>query len=335
MATTRAELRIKVRERARAGSNVSDNTINDYLNKAAKQFQADTKLLTRKISFNVRPRFYMHTNEAFNLTMHIADDGYLVNAKDVALSTAKEDVSGSELASALQSVIRGTEIGATRTNVSFDENSRQFTIDASNETSTIDKIEIKYPANTEYYDASYKLFGNAQSASGSKFIGDPAPFCTSEYRLPADFLEIEEVMYENHPLAPEIFRGRSNSSGTPKNFSIYTRYNSSNITEAYQYMFVTPQPITIGNRFDVVYNPEASIIPNGSAYDSYTYDFSSQWDEALIYYSCYLYKLDEDEYQSALMFRGMYETEVEKAINQKSMRVGGAFDMMDRGRRGL
>ncbi len=328
--TARSDLRQYVRERARLGSNISDSTIDNYLNRAALQFQRDTLLIVDFFAINVRSYFTLKTDEAFNLTI----TGVLT-ATDIAIASDIIDGSGSDVASALQTAIQTA--GATNTTVSFDEDTGEFTIDASGETGAT-AITISYPSSRSYYDCSYKLFGKTTSSDTNIFTGSMAPYYTSEYPLPDDFLEIEEVVYNERwwePLKPEIYRRRNYYTGIPKHYSIYSKRDPTTDAVSKNYIRFTPQPLTIGKRFSIAYNPEAKTIQTGATYDSYTFDFPTGWDDALIFYACYLAKLGTNDYQEALTFKALYDDIKDEAINFRSKRVGAAFDMMERGRKGL
>jgi hypothetical protein len=338
MATTRSTLNTRVRERARIGTNVADTTVDRYLDRAAINFQHDTLLLRKYSALTVRGKFTMLTSEAFKLTISTSGGGALIDGVDIVPSSNQVDVAGSTLAADLESAIQAT--GASSTTCSFSESTRKFTINASGEAATVTSIAVTYPAAlATYTDASYKLFGTTTSASSDSFSGSPAPYCTSEYHLPSDFIEMDEVVYDENwddPLQPEIYRGRSDSkSGTPKHYSIYMLETPETDDVASWYIRFTPQPIVYGKRFDYCYHPEARTISSGSAGDAQYFDFPARWDEALIYYACYLAKIDADEMQDALNFLGLYRQEVNKAIVHRDTAVGGAFDMMDRGRQGL
>lgn len=328
--TARSELRGYVRERARLGSNISDATINNYLNRAALKFQRDTLLIVDFFTITVRSYFTLRTNEAFNLTIE-----NVLSAIDIVISSDIIDGSGSDIATALQTAIQAA--GASNTTVSWSEDDKKFTIDASGETGA-GAITLDYPSSRSYYDCRYKLFGKTTSSTSNVFVGSLAPYCTSEYPLPDDFLEIEEIIYNErwwNPLKPEIYRGRSYVTGTPKHYSIYSKKNPLNTGSSKSYIRFTPQPLSVGKRFDVAYNPEAKTIPTGVAYDSYTFDFPVGWDDALIFYASYLAKLSDNDYQEALTFKALYDDIKDDAINFRSKRVGSAFDMMERGRKGL
>ena len=328
--TARSDLRQYVRERARLGSNISDSTIDNYLNRAALKFQRDTLLIVDFFAINVKSYFTLRTDEAFSLTIDS-----ILSATDIAIASNIIDGSGSDVATALQTSIQTA--GASHTTVSFDEDTGEFTIDASGE-SGAGAITISYPSSRSYYDCSYKLFGSTTSSTTNVFTGAMAPYYTSEYPLPDDFLEIEEVIYNSRwwsPLKPEIYRGRNYSYGTPDHYSIYTKKDPTTDAASKNYIRFTPQPLTIGKRFDIAYNPEAKTIPTGAAYDTYTFDFPVGWDDAIIFYASYLAKLASNDYQEALTFKALYDDVKDDAINFRSRRVGSAFDMMERGRQGL
>lgn len=338
MATARSALRSRVRERGRLGDNVSDTTIDAYLNSAAKQFQHDTKLIAKPYSFNVRSKFTVLTTDAFNLTMGTSGGGNLVDGIDVVLGSNQVDVSGATLASALQSAIQGSAVGATATTVSFSESTRKFTLNGSAESATVTSFEIAYPSSASYADDSYWLFGDAVTSSDDSFAGAPAPYCTSEYKLPTDFYWMEEVIYdgkEDRPLKPEIRRGRSHLTGTPSHYSINTRQNPATSAQSWQYVTFTPQPTTAGKRFDIMYNPEARTITTGTAQDGQVYEFGDIYDEALIYYAVYLAQLDAEDMEKALTFKGLYTMKVDEGIQDRDMRIGGGLDSFARGRKSL
>lgn len=338
MATTRGTLNTRVRERARLGTNVDDSTVDRYLDRAAINFQHDTLLLRKYSALTVRSKFTMLTTEAFQLTVSTSGGGTLIDGTDIVPSANKVDVAGATLATDLESAIQAA--GASSTTCTFSESTRKFTINASGEATTVNSIVVSYPAApASYTDASYKLFGNTLSASSDSLSGSPAPYCTSEYHLPSDFIEMDEIVYDedwDRPLQPEIYRGRSDSrSGTPTHFSIYMLETPETDDVASWYIRFTPQPTVYGKRFDYCYHPEARTIASGSAGDAQYFDFPVRWDEALIYYAAYLAKIDADEMSDALNFLGLYQREVDKAIVHRDTAVGGAFDMMERGRQGL
>lgn len=321
----RGDLRDRARMIGRIPENVADSVLDGYLNEANRIFQNDTKLLDKTVTFNVHARFSMSTSEVFNLTVT-----GVASAADVVLATAQTDVTGAALATALQAVIQGTGVGASNTTMSFSSSTRKFTIEASAESSAT-SVVISYPASASYYDKSYELFGGTGSASGTTYTGAAAPFCTSEYVLPSDFLEVREIIY-NHdydkPLEPEIYIGRSDSTGTPKYYSISVHGSS-------KYIRFTPQPTTIGKTFAMSYYYRPSDITTGSASDSSSYNYPAEYDMALVYYTIYLFKLSEVEESKAIGYRTLYQDIADSVINDEVLRLGGGIDMTTRGRQGL
>lgn len=322
----RGTMRDEARRIGRIPDNVADSVLDTYLNEANRTFQNDTKLLEKTVTFNVHAKFTMGTAEAFNLTVT-----GVASAADVVLATAQEDVTGAALATALQAIIQGSGVGATATTMAFSETTRKFTIEASAETATATSIVVTYPANSSYYDKTWELFGGTATKTGTTFVNNAAPFCTSEYVLPSDFLEVHEIIYNDdydEPLEPEIFKRRSDSTGTPENYSIITKGSS-------EYIRFTPQPTTIGNRFAMSYYYQPSEIATGSGNDSTSFEYPARYQMALVYYTVYLYKLSESEENKAIGYRTLYQDIAESVINNKIERLGGAIDLSKRGKLGL
>lgn len=322
----RGNLRSRARTIGRIPSNVANSVLDDYLNEANRVFQNDTKLLDKTVTFNVHAKFSMGTADAFNLTI-----AGVSSAADVYLSTAQTDVTGAALATALQTVIQGSGVGASATTVAFSSSTRKFIIEASAESATATSITISYPASASYYDKCYDLFGGTGSATGTTYTGAAAPYCTSEYVLPSDFLEVNEFIYDHDydkPLQPEIYPNRDYNTGTPKYYSISVHGSS-------KYVRFTPQPTTIGKTFALSYFYRPSDITTGSANDSSSYYYPAEYDMALVYYTIYLYKLSEVEESKAIGYRTLYQDIVDDLINEEGVRLGGGIDLTTRGRGGL
>jgi hypothetical protein len=324
--TARSTLRANAMRRGRIPETVANSVIDGYLNDAAVQFQKDTHLLRKFTAFNVHAKFSMLTTEAFNLTL-AKSGGYVVDTIDVALSTAQTDVTGAALATALQAIIQASGVGATATTMAFDEDTRQFTLEASAESSTVTSFTVTYPEDhATYNDASYMLFGETTTATGTTFEGAPAPYCTSEYKLPTDFLAVEELVYDgkwDRPLKLIPYRLRSKSiGGSPKYMT--EPYEKSN---GEWYLKVTPQPTTIGKRFDLAYYYRPAKIATGTATDATTYDFLPDWDLALENYAIMEYYQQERNMEESLYWKAMYQEWVDKAEIEQSVAGGQAYDM--------
>jgi len=326
MPTARSELRTRVEEEGRVGQNVDDSTLDGYLNKANKAFQRKARWLWRVVTLVIRDYFSMSTSSAFNLTV---GSGVLA-ATDIKPSADQADVSGATLASALQSAIQACSGGSAIT-VSFSTSTRKFTLDGSGASAA--SWTVTYPASRDYYDARYMLFGTQDSASGATFVGNAAPYCTSKLRLPSDFIEVMEAVYDHKygsPLKPEIYPGRNKSTGgTPKYYSLQPK-------DDYVYMRLTPQPTTIGKTVELAYFYDPVDIATGSGNDSTTYEYPARYDDALVNYAIYLYKKENNQMQEALFYLSLFRDMADQAqADRAKMLQGGAFDLYTRGRQGL
>lgn len=331
----RAALVDKVRELGRFNTAVNKTVIETNLDEAAKQFSRDTHIIMKTVSKVIEEKFSMGTDEAFNLTIATAGAGYLVNAKDVVLATAQPDVTGATLAAALQTIIQGSGVGATATTVTYSQSTRKFTVNASAE-SSVASITVAPPAAPQtYYDAVYKLFGAlvSDSAASATYVGAVAPFCQSEMKLPADFLEVDEIIYGDEydrPLQPEIYRWRSDGDGDPDFFSIMAKPSG-------DYIRFTDQPLVVDTRVEITYAYKPAAIATGTAGDALSYPFNDSYDFALIFYAIFLTKLGgtPDEMQSAFASKALYTEAKNQAEIDIAAQAGGGYDMTQRGRAGL
>jgi len=331
----RSALVSKVREFGRFNTAVNKTVIETNLDEAAKQFSRDTHIILKTVTKVIEEKFSLGTNEAFKLTIGTAGGGYLVNAVDVVLGAAQNDVTGATLASALQAIVQGTGVGATATTVSYSQSTKKFTLTASAE-SSVTSISVAPPAAPQtYYDASYKLFGILVSGSiaASAYTGAAAPYCQAEMKLPSDFLEMDEVIYRDEyyrPLQPEIYRWRNDTDGDPDFFSVYAQASG-------DYIRFTAHPQTIDTRVELRYAYKPSAIATGSAGDALSYPFNASYDLALIFYAVYLTKLGgtPEELQGAFTFKALYNEAKEQAEIDIAAQTGGGYDLTQRGRQGL
>jgi len=312
---TRAELRAEVQRLGRVGKNVSTSILDDWIYEAVKKLQDETLWLSKKIVYYVREYFTLNTNEGFNL--QVGSSAY-----DIALTTAVIDISGEDLASYLYSEISATgKFNSTSIAVSYSTSSRKFTITAD---TGIAAIVISHPdySTSILYDASYKLFGitdDASSADTYTITGDVAPYCTSEYPLPSDFLSVKEVRYDdkNYPLQPEIFKDRDTGTGTPSNYYIDNGY-----------LGITPQPTEGGKKIELDYY----YLPSDFASDSAVHPFPEIFNYAIIYYAISLYKDYLHDDNEMMKYLAKYEGEKRKIMSRKRARLGGGINLFDRSR---
>jgi len=310
---TRAELRAEVQRLGRMGKNIGTTILNDWIYEAVKKLQDETLWLRKKIVYYVREYFTLNTNEGFNL--QVGSSAY-----DIALTTAVTSINGEDLASYLYSEISATgKFNSTSISVSYSTSSRKFTITASTGTTA---IVISHPdySTSILYDASYKLFGitdNKSSADTYTITGDEAPYCTSEYPLPSDFLSVKEVRYDDkkYPLQPETFKSRDTGTGTPANYYIENGY-----------LGITPQPTEGGKKIILDYY----YLPSDFASDSAVHPFPETFNYAIIYYAVSVYKHYLHDDNGMMKYLALYEVEKEKILSRKRAQLGGGINLFKR-----
>ena len=311
---TRAELRSELIRQARIGSNVATAVLDGWLYEAVKTLQKDTKWLEKTRYYYVREYFSMDTNEAFGIRLTSATGVNHI----IRIATAKKDITGASFAEMLSTVLVALVPGTT---ISFSTANFKFSIDISLTASTGMIIGPPDYDTTAPYSACYKLFGvqNKTSVNLTTYTGAVAPFCTSEYPLPSDFIYLKEVRYgeKKYPMMPIIYKGRDYNTGTPGYY--YIRGSK---------LGLVPQPTETGNIINLVYY----YLPADFSGDSAVHPFDEGFNYAIIYYAAYLYKLHQEDNTNMLKFRNLYEAEKIKINQLKSARVGGAIDMFGRGR---
>ena len=314
---TRAELRAELKRIARIGANVSSTMLNSWLYEAVKKLQDETRWLEKTVIFYIREYFTLNTNEGFKLT--VGSSSHVIN-----LTTAVTDVSGSQLASYLQSEIQSSgKFNSTSITVSYSTSNRKFTITAS---TSVTGIAISHPdySTSVPYDCSYKLFGLTDpqtSANTYTITGDAAPWCTSEYPLPSDFLYVKEVRYDekSYPLEAASYKDRNIYTGTPKYYYIKNGR-----------LGLIPQPTSGGKKVQLDYY----YLPADFASDSSTHPFPETFNYAIIYYAAMLYKDYQQDDNGMAKFLSMYEREKKFIISRKGSRRGGGIYILGGTRRG-
>jgi len=251
----------------------------------------------------------MDTNEAFGIRLTSSTSVNHI----IRIATAKKDITGASFAEMLSTVLVAIVPGTT---IKFSTSDFTFSIDISLTASTGMIIGPPDYDTTAPYSACYKLFGvqNKTSVDLTTYTGAIAPFCTSEYPLPSDFIYLKEVRYgeKNYPLMPIIYKSRDYNTGTPEYY--YIRGSK---------LGLVPQPTETGSIIHLDYY----YLPADFSADSSVHPFDEGFNYALIYYAAYLYKLHQEDNTNMLKFRNLYEAEKIKASQLKHARVGGAIDM--------
>jgi len=317
---TRAELRSELIRQARIGSNVATAVLDIWIYEAIKQAQRDIRWLDKTRYFFVREYFSNAINEAFGIRLSAATG----TNKIVRVATAQVDISGASFAEMLSTSLVAQ---ATGSQVTFSTDTFKFSIDISSNASTGFMLGPPAYDSTCPYSNTFKLFGlqNQTSVSGTTYDGTVAPWCTSEYPLPTDFLYVKEVRYGNnkYPLQPIIYKGRDFNTGTPQYY-----YIKGSGERSVNKFGLVPQPTNGGEVIKLDYYH----IPPDFPADTTVHPFDEIFNYALIYYAAYLYKLHQEDNTNMLKFRNLYEAEKIKLNQLKGARVGGAIDMFGRGR---
>lgn len=326
---TRSELRAQVRRLGRVGSNVANSILDTWLYEAVKKFQIDVKWLEQTRYYYVREMFNLAMTEGLQIRATTQPALEYTFGRSTLHSTWA-NMSGAQLSSIWTSAWE-TEFDEIGIDVSWDTAALKFTVELITSAFASTGFWIGPPAYTTkdwQYDYSYKMFGITAETSSDEvtYTGSIPPFCTSEYPLPPDFLYVKEARYGNKrfPLQPTIFKNRDDSqTGTPTHY--YIRGN---------YIGVTPQPTDAGRtlRLDYYYEPADFAIPiaDGDADDALQ-PFPAEFDFAIIWYTIYLYKNNQDDTQGELKALAKYEQERMKATQKKQARIGGAIDLEYRG----
>jgi hypothetical protein len=304
---------------------VTNAQVDDFLNQANTQFNKDILYLTKRVTLNVRDLFTCRTDEGFNLTI-----GGLMAATDIVPGSAGIHVTGTALATLLQTAIQAAS-GGTGVTCTWGTSTKKFTITAP---SAGTSITITYPSVSTIYDKRYELFGvkTAVTESDNSYTGEIAKYCTSLIRLPTDFIQLDEAVYDgnySNPLKPEIRKGRSKSTGTPTHISI------ERADDGRQLLRLTPEPSTIGKMVEINYFYVPAAITTGSGSDATKYEYPDWMEDGLIWYAVYLYKQSKTLITESLNALAMYQRLVDDIVNRGPQEIGGGYDMTERGRQGL
>jgi hypothetical protein len=291
--------------------------------------QNDMLWLEKTRTYYVREVFSVGIDEGFGIIL----DSATGEVQLLGVTTAQTDVSGKELATALEGEWNTTNWGTatgvrtadTGIAVGYSTSTRKFSVTSQAASYTSTGIVICAPlyagdTGTILYDLTYKLFGitdGQASASTYAYTGSAAPFCTSKYPLPSDFLKVKEVRYgaKSYPLRPQIYKDRDDGTGTPQHYDIRDNY-----------LEVTPQPTSGGEPIQLDY----FYLPADFAADATLHPFDEIFNYAIIWYAIGLYRDSLNDIQGMLKAMAKYENFKVKGIQRKRGRKG-AVNLFDRG----
>lgn len=211
----------RVREQARrfariTSSSASDTQVNNLINDAVGQFAIDVGGFPKEERLAISAKFTTETYYAIHVK--IVDSGATVMDTDIAITaTAREDATGTTVASDLQTALRAAT-GAVGTETVTWTNF-YFTIDyKQGNTASGDYIEVSGPTTVTYADA-LELLGIGGTTTGSTSVQGSFPQdCTITATLSSNLLSMNRVLWDNWQLfeLPGEYAMAPRSSGTPR-----------------------------------------------------------------------------------------------------------------------
>lgn len=282
-----------------SGNAYSSDITRAYINIGAGEFAQEGKL-SKQDFITVTPKFYVQADWYAQITIEGGNNA--LAATNVAL--ASEDLAftdGSTLASHLASNINAY-IGAGSIAVSWDDKDWKFYI-YDNTTASITSVTIDEPSSDYYIDGSERVFGRQGTDSTTTWTGSFPQDCTLESDLPSDFLEMEHVNYDDHPLyeAPfEIFMSPDSHTNYPDYYAIRGKK-----------IFITPVPSdrrVVKLRYK--YKPSDATV-TGSL-DTATCSLPVEAHMAPVYYAAGMILRENFEQEEADKMFGLYYDQIRK-----------------------
>lgn len=222
---TLAALRSQARRYARIDTTAADDDqLNLLIQDAVDKFARDVGGFPMDENLVVAAAFDTETNFAFNVT--IVESGSTTVDTDVVITaTAREDATGTTVASDLQTAIRAmTGAVGTETVVWADF---YFTIDwKQGNTATGDSITIAAPEGDTYVDATEILgIATGVTTGATSITGGFPQDCTQYVTLPSDLIHMLRVEWDYHELTPVglEFIQSPEAQGDPSVYAVHGR----------------------------------------------------------------------------------------------------------------
>lgn len=222
---TLAALRSQARRYARIDTTAADDDqLNLLIQDAVDKFARDVGGFPMDVNLVVAAAFDTETNFAFNVK--IVENGSTTVDTDVEITaTAREDATGTTVASDLQTAIRAmTGAVGTETVVWADF---YFTIDwKQGNTATGDSITIAAPEGDTYVDATEILgIATGVTTGATSITGGFPQDCTQYVSLPSDAIHVARVEWDYHEL-PQVgheFIQSPEAQGDPSVYAVRGR----------------------------------------------------------------------------------------------------------------
>lgn len=223
---TLAALRSQARRYARVDTTAADDgQVNLLIQDSVDKFARDVGGFPEDVNLAIAAAFDTETNFAIHLT--ITDDGTDEFDDDIVItSTAREDATGTTVASDLQAAIRAATSGTetvTWTNFYF-----TFTVPGI-EGITTRVVTISAPTTSTYVDAAeiLGLSGTATVAVSENAVitGGFPPDCTQYVTLPSDAVSVERVEWDYNELIQTSLEyvQSSEAQGDPTHYAVRGR----------------------------------------------------------------------------------------------------------------
>ena len=205
---------------ARVSGNALKMTYDDdvprhYVNMGIEEFCKHSHALSKEAYVVLTPQFTVETDWYINVTIEDGVDA--LAAKDVAITaTDTADTTGAAVATLFETAINAA-IGGGGVSVAWSDTTWRFTITP---TAGSTSITIASPSVDYYADGTMRLLGKTGTQTGTDWESGFPQDCTLKSDLPSDYLEMEHITYDGHPLYPAPF----GNFMSPQTTSTYPEY---------------------------------------------------------------------------------------------------------------
>jgi hypothetical protein len=221
---TLAALRSQARRYARVDTTAADDDqVNLLIQDSVDKFARDVGGFPEDVNLAIAAAFDTETNFAFHVK--IVSNGIEVVDTDVPITaTAREDATGTTVASDLQTALRamtgaaGTET-ATWTDFYFTVDLKQGQLVSG------DYVSISEPSADTYVDATEILNLSGTKTDSTVITGGFPPDCTQYVTLPSDAVSVERVEWDYNELIQTSLEyvQSSEAQGDPTHYAVRGR----------------------------------------------------------------------------------------------------------------
>lgn len=300
---TLAALLAQARRYARIDSAAaSDAQVQSLIQDAVDKFSRDVGGFPMDVNMAIAASFDTETN--FAIHIKIVENGSTVTDEDVVIAAAaRDDASGTTVASDLQTAIRAMT-GATGTETVTWANF-YFTVDfKQGATLSTDSIVISSPTTTTYVDATEVLGLSGTHTGSTVFTGSFPQDCTNFVTLPSDAIRVDRIEWDYDELIQTglEYVQSPEATGDPTHYAIRGRR-----------IYIAPCPDN-QDRFEVWYRGTPAAIDFDTDTDVPT-EIPEMYQEALIWLTASFLLREAMDTQEANICRAEYQ-EIMKRYRQ-------------------